>query len=167
MSRSEKHVKWCINKAKKELEKGNVHRGLVKIKPNNDLAKEFIKKAEHNLDVFITNKSAGHYDWCINIGFYIMYHCCLSIITKFGYESRNQECTLSLVENLAEEGKIDSDFKNYIESIKSTTKNKEDQIIEMREKFQYSPVIEIDIQKIEEILEQCQNMLKETKGIVN
>jgi len=95
-----------------------------------------------------------------------MYHCCLAIITKFGYESRNQECTLALIEKLIEENKIESDFKRYIDTIKPGSEDEEGQIMAMREKYQYTPVVEIDIKKIEELLGLCQDMIKDTIGIV-
>ena len=97
-----------------------------------------------------------------------MYHCCLAIITKFGYESRNQECTLSLIENLIEDKKISEDFKKYADAIKSAAQDKkeEEQILKMREKYQYTPIIEIDIKKVEDLLGTCQDILKHTRGIV-
>ena len=165
MSKARNMVKWCLNKAKKELEKGQKHRGIVRIQLDEDIAQEYIRKAEHNLKVFILNKEHGFYDWTINIGFYVMYHCCLAIISKFGYESRNQECTLALVESLVEDKKIDEDFKKYIEAIKSDDKD-EEKIMPMREKYQYTPIMEIDVQKVEELLELCQDMIKDTQGII-
>ena len=166
MSKAKNMVKWCLNKAKKELEKDQKHRGLIQIKPDDKLAQDFIAKAEHNLEVFMVNKEHRFYDWTINIGFYVMYHCCLAIITKFGYETRNQECTLALIESLVEDKKIDEDFKRYIEAIKSSTKEEEKQIMPMREAYQYTPIIDIDVKKVEELLEICQDMIKDTKGIV-
>ena len=41
MSRASNQVKWCLNKAKEELAKGKMHRGLVKIKPDNELALKY------------------------------------------------------------------------------------------------------------------------------
>ena len=168
MSKASKHVQWCLNKAKEEIEKGELHRGLVKIKPDNELALQYIAKAEHNLEAFLHNKEGGFYDWTISIGFYVMYHCCLAIITKYGYESRNQECTLALIESLIEEKKLGEDFSKYLEAIKSADKEKkeEEQIQKMREKYQYTPVIEIDAQKVDELLGICQDMIKDTKGII-
>lgn len=168
MSKAKNMIKWCLNKARAEIAKGETHRGLVKIKPDKELALDYIKKAEHNLDAFLYNKDGGFYDWTISIGFYVMYHCCLAVITKFGYESRNQECTLALIESLIEDKKLDEDFKKYLEAIKSAAKDKkeEEQIQKMREKYQYTPIIEIDIQKVEELLEICQDVLKDTKGII-
>ena len=169
MSRSNNQVKWCLNKAKKEIDKGEQHRGLVKTTPNKELAVEHLTKAQHNLKAFLHNKEGGFYDWTISIGFYVMYHCCLAIISKFGYESRNQECTLALIESLIEDKKIDESFLKYIESVKSTDKQKkeEEQIQKMREKYQYTTVINIDIQKVDELLGICQDMIKDTQGVIN
>ena len=36
----------------------------------------------------------------------------------------------------------------------------------MREKYQYTPAIDIDIQKVDELLGICQDMIKDTKGII-
>ena len=57
MSQASKHVEWCINKAKKEVEeckklgKRIKHRGLLKIEPNIEEAKRHIKKAEHRAKI--------------------------------------------------------------------------------------------------------------------
>lgn len=168
MSRASHMVTWCLNKAKSEIEKGEIHRGLIRVKPDEQYAFEYIKKAEHNLNAFLYNKEGGFYDWTISIGFYIMYHCCLAIITKFGYESRNQECTLALIESLIEDKKLNKDFGKYLEIIRSAAhdKKEEEQIQKMREKYQYTPVIDVDIQKVEELLGICQDMIKDTKGII-
>jgi len=158
-----------LDKAKKEIDKGEQHRGLVKVMPNKELALEHLAKAEHNLEAFLHNKKGGFYDWTISIGFYVMYHCSLAIISKFGYESRNQECTIALMESLIEDKTIDESFRRYIEAIKSADKQKkeEEQILKMREKYQYTPIIDIDIQKVDELLGICQDMITETKGIIN
>lgn len=159
-------VKWCLNKAKKELEKGQKHRGLIKVDLDEKSVQEYIAKAEHNLEFFILAKEHKFYDWTIVIGFYTMYHCLLAILAKHGYESRNQKCTLALIESLVEGKKIGKDFKKYIDNIKPTAEEEEERILPMREKYQYTPIIEIDVQKVEELLGTCQDMITDTKGIV-
>ena len=166
MSKAKNMVRWCLNKAKRELETEQKHRGLMKIDPDDELAKDYIKKAEHNLKVFIDNRELGNYDWTISIGFYVIYHCCLAVATKFGYESRNQECTLALIEMLIEDKKIEKSYGRYLEKIRSATKEEDEQIMPMREKYQYTPIIDIDLQKVEELLELCQDIIKDTKGII-
>lgn len=164
MSKAKNKLQWCMNQAKKQLAEGKKHRGLVIVKHDEALAREYIRKAEHNLEFFLLSKEHGFYDWTISIGFYVMYHCCLAIIAKFGYESRNQECTLAAVESLIEEGKIEKDFKRYVDAISPDLG--EERVIPMREKYQYTPIIAIDEQKVEELLGLCQDMIKDAKGIV-
>ncbi len=142
MSRASKHVKWCLNKAKKENEeckkhgKRLKHRGMLKISPGIDEARKHIGKAEHNLNAISKFKEIGFSDWSIAAGFYSIYHCFLAIAVKFGYESRNQTCTIALMELLKEEGKIIIDAK-FIDMLKSADikEIQENKIIEMREDY--------------------------------
>ena len=48
-SQASNKVKWCLNKAKRELEESRVHRGLLRQEPDEDLAEMHVAKAEHNL----------------------------------------------------------------------------------------------------------------------
>jgi len=59
-------------------------------------------------------------------------------------------------------------LSKYLEAIKSADRDKkeEEQIQKMREKYQYTPVIEIDVQKVDELLGICQDMIKNTKGMI-
>lgn len=107
MPQAENKVKWCLNKAKRELEEGKSHRGLVKVRQDKEEAKKHIKKAEHNYNGIFKLKDAGLSDWSASAVFYTIYHCFLAIAAYFGYESRNQECTVALIEHLKETGKID------------------------------------------------------------
>ncbi|MFH0874483.1 MAG: HEPN domain-containing protein [archaeon] len=163
-TQDEKKLEWCLNKAKREIKETGSHRGLVKINPNSDVAKQFLQKAEHNLKVFLDNKKLGNLDWCISMGFYSMYHCCLSILAKYGYESRNQECTLAAIRVLVEDKKIPETFVEFIDSIKKT--EKEGEILSMREKYQYSPNIDIDKYTVENLEAMCKTMITETRGIL-
>ena len=55
MSQASKHVDWCLNKAKREIEeckkqgKRPKHRGLLKSNPDLEEAGKHLAKAEHNL----------------------------------------------------------------------------------------------------------------------
>ena len=46
MSQASKQIDWCLKKAKKELEKSKLHRGLVKTAKDITLAEKHITKAE-------------------------------------------------------------------------------------------------------------------------
>ncbi len=133
-----------------------------------DKAKEHIEKAEHDFKVLKFNEEQGYHDWAVNIGFYVIYHCFLAIASKFGYESGNQTCTISLVEWLKEEGKIDLDSK-FIKMFRyggDAEKGDVNKVIEMREKYTYGVKISVDVTKMEELMKNCREMMDVTKGIV-
>lgn len=173
MSKTSKHIEWCFNKAKKEIEeckkmgKRIKHRGLLKIKPDITEAKKHINKAVHNLNAITDFKNIGYSDWSISAGFYCIYQCFLAIAIKFGYESRNQTCTLALIENLKEEGKININ-ENFIDILKEADIGVErDKIIEMREDYTYGVKISVeDETKINELIKNCKEMIDITKDIV-
>lgn len=174
MSQGSKQVKWCLNKAKKEIEeckksgKREKHRGLLEIRPDSELAKKHVEKAVHNLKAINILLKSDFSDVCMNMIFYSMYHCFLAIAAKFGYESRNQTCTVSLIEHLKEEEKIDIDSE-YIEMLKYAEfeEKQKSSVIEMREEFTYG--IEIsneDTEKIKKLVEECKKLIDKTKGVV-
>jgi len=166
MSQAKNHLRWCINKAKAEIQKGEKQRGIVESSPDIKMAKSYIKKAEHNLEVFLYNKEGNYFDWVINIGFYVFYHCFLAVLSKFGYESRNQECTFSAIEFLIEEKKIESKFKEYIDFMKSGFDKEEDSLLPLREFYQYTPSIEVEQLKVERLENMCKSVLRDTKTII-
>jgi len=174
MSQASKHVKWCLNKAKKEIEecekvgKRKKHRGLLEKEPNIEIAKKHIEKAIHNLNLIELLEKQGFSDWSINAAFYAIYHCFLAIASRFGYESRNQTCTISLIEYLKEEEKINIDDK-YIDMLKyaEVEAEKENSIIEMREEFTYGIKFSPENKKkINELVEDCKNLIDLVKEIV-
>jgi len=174
MSQASNHVKWCLNKAKKEIEeckkvgKREEHRGLIKKSPDLEEAKKHLLKAEHNLKAIKTFNDTGFSDWSINAGFYCIYQCFLGIAIKFGYESGNQECTISLIEWLNEDKKINIDNR-FIELLKhENLKDIEiNKIIDMREEYTYGVKTSVeDDNKINELLELCKICLDQTKNII-
>ena len=140
MSQAHNHVKWCLAKAEKELAelkklgKSPKHKVLSKVKANIEEAEGHIAKAEHNLKAVTRFKEIGFSDWSIAAGFYSIYHCFLAIASKFGYESKNQTCTVALIEWLNEEGKINVDLR-FIQMLKQTDISEipQSKVVEMRE----------------------------------
>lgn len=89
MSHAANKVKWCMNKAKKELAEKQKHRGLVEMLPQRELAFQHLAKAEHNFKALFYLERGGFTDWSISAGFYCIYHCLLALLAKYDYESRN------------------------------------------------------------------------------
>ncbi len=174
MSQSSKHVEWCLNKAKKEIEeckkhgKRPKHRGLLKVNPSIGEARKHLAKAEHDFDGITKFREIGFSDWSMSAGFYCIYHNFLAIAAKFGYESSNQTCTIALMRFLKETGKIDLDEK-FIEALEyeEMEGKKGDSAIELREDYTYGVQITVkDEAKINQLKEICKELIDITKEII-
>ena len=133
---------------------------------NNEVAKEHIEKALHFLESTEYLLKGKFSDVSAGTIFYAMYHCFLAIAAKFGYESGNQTCTISLVEYLKEQGKIDIDTK-FLELFKYEDKSLEDgSAIDIREDSTYGIKISANEKKIGELISLCKELIDLTKEIV-
>ncbi|MBI5398400.1 hypothetical protein HZB03_02950 [Candidatus Woesearchaeota archaeon] len=171
MSQSSKHVEWCLNKAEKEIKeceklgKRPKHRGLSRVNPSINEAKKHLAKAEHNLLGITRFKEIGFSDWSMSAGFYCIYHCFLAIAAKFGYESSNQTCTISLMRSLKENNKIllDEKFIDLLEHEKTD----EGSIIDLREDYTYGVQVSVkDEARINELKKTCKDLVDITKQII-
>lgn len=135
----EKLFKWCLEKGKA----GEKHRGLAKIKPDIKESSEHIEKALHNLKAIDYNIKGGFQDWAVSAAFYAMYHALLAILYKIGYESRNQECTLTAIEYLIDKSKLKLD-KVYLAKIKAAADMQADSAKTLRERFQYGTEVRVN-----------------------
>jgi len=166
MSHSQNKVEWCLRKAQKELKSSEKHRGLVKTEQDIELAKAHIRKAEHYFKATTHLKKGYFSDISASTIFYSMYHCLLAIIAKFGYESRNQECTFALIHKLIEDGKIQL-AKELVDKIASfEIQHDEKTSIELREQYQYGTELSLRDNLYNELLELAQKIITETKIII-
>ncbi len=174
MSQAFKHVEWCLNKAKKEIEeckklgKRIKHRGLLQGNPDLEGAKKHLAKAEHNLSAITRFREIGFPDWSMSAGFYCIYHCFLAVAAKFGYESGNQTCTISLMRHLNETSKIKLDEK-YIELLEYEEMEdlQEGSVIDLREDYTYGVQITVkDEAKLNELKKICKELIDTTKQII-
>ena len=168
MSQIDKKVKWCLNKAKREIEENKIHRGLLKIEPDIELARKHIIKAEHNLKAIIAFKEIGFSDWSASASFYAIYHSLLAIISKWGYESRNQECTFALVYQLINENEINLNI-NLIQAVHLMNPDENHDlptIIEQREIEQYGVSVSIEDKTYNRLLNLAKEILDKVKLII-
>jgi len=99
MPQIDNNLKWCLKDSRR----------LVKEKPDLDLAQKHVKKSEYNYGVLQTLERLEIYDWALNVGFYAIYHCFLAILAKYGYASKNQSCTITVLLKLIEDKKLNLD----------------------------------------------------------
>lgn len=169
MSHAKNKVEWCLKKGEKELKKEGKHRGLLETEPNLEEARKHIEKAEHYLkatDFLKENFS----DISASTIFYSMYHCLLAIALKFGYESKNQECTFALIYSLIEDGKVNLRAE-LLDKMAALDAGQAEQAegktsIEIREQYQYGTSLSLKDELYEELFELAKKVISKTKEII-
>jgi len=166
MSHAKNKLDWCLKKAQKELKEGQKHRGLVTTKPDKENAREHTAKAEHYLKATNYLKEGNFSDISTSTVFYSMYHCLLAIAVKFGFESRNQECTFALISDLIEEGKINFE-QSLLDKIFQLEPQEDQTSTEIREQYQYGTSLSIkDDELYAGLFSLAQEVLSKTKVII-
>ena len=166
MSHAKNKVAWCLSKARKELQEGKRHRGLVSVAADPEKAREHISKAEHNLTVTLYLRKGGYTDWCSSSLFYVMYHCFLAILAKRGYETRNQECTFALIAGLVEDRSIvisQEDLEQVSALNITETQESPETAVSIREEYQYSTKVSLENKEYQELLQLAKRILDQTK----
>jgi len=164
MGHLENKLEWCTRKAEKE---GKEHRGLKEVYPDEKKADKHIEKANHNLKAMIYLIGGNFPDWAVNASFYAMYHCLLAILSKHGYESRNQECTFAAVESLIKNEKIELDL-DWLKKIGSFDESEleGEEIIKLREEFQYGADTVVADAKIKELTEDTKEFVRIVREVL-
>ena len=135
------NIKSKLKECMKEGEKGERHKGLRKITPSMEIAQGHIKKAIHNFNAIDIFYRVGYSDWSASAAFYCLYHCLLALISKKGYESRNQSCTFALVEEMINNKEVNltkSELKEIFDKDTTEDLSHSNKILDIRENMQYS-----------------------------
>ena len=158
MPQIDEHLKWCLKD----------QRRLIKTRSNLDLAQKHVKKSEHNYGVVQTLERLKIYDWALNVGFYAIYHCFLAILAKYGYESRNQACTITVLLSLINEKKLglDTDLVTQFDTLDVEKNIINPTIRESRELSTYGVETSIDLQQLKKIKELILKVQRETIKIL-
>ena len=157
-SQIDKHLKWCLNNSKR----------LIKTKPDIELAQKHLKKSEYNYNIVQTLEKLKIYDWALNVGFYAIYHCFLAILAKYGYESKNQSCTITVILSLIQEKKLglDKDLVAQFDTLEIEKDITNPTVRESREISTYGVETGIDLQQLKKIKELIIKAQRETIKIL-
>ena len=156
MSTREKKLNWCLAKKTR----------MKKIKPNDKLSEDHIKKAKHNLKAADYNIQGGFSDWGVSQLYYAMYHSLLSILFKMGYESKNHECTINTVEYLIKKGRINLDIKD-IAFIRTTEQMTSKDAKSLREEFQYGTKTIVNEKLLKNLLDNAKDIVEKIEIVLN
>jgi len=100
-------LKWCSCQDK----------GLKIIKPNDNLAKEYIQSAEETFS-FMQNTTGKSNMWLATTKYYCEYFSVYALLMKLGIKSEIHECTIEVCRLLEEEKIVPSGFTKKLESDK-------------------------------------------------
>ena len=124
-------LKWCCGQDK----------GLKIIKPNDNLAKEYLQSAEETL--FILQEIKGKSNmWLATTKYYCEYFSVYALLMKIGIKSEIHECTIEVCRFLEEKKIVPSGFTKKLELDKGLridnqyylkNKNVELNLVELRE----------------------------------
>ena len=154
MPQIDEHLKWCLKDPKR----------LIKTKPDLNLAQKHVKKSEYNYGILQTLERLKIYDWAFNVGFYAIYHCFLAILAKYGYESRNQACTTTVLLALINEKKLDldKDLVTQFDTLEVEKNITNPTVRERREISTYGVETSIDLQQLKKVKELILKVQRET-----
>jgi len=154
MPQIDNHLNWCLKDPRR----------LIKTKPDMNLAQKHIKKSEYNYGVVQTLEKLKIYDWALNIGFYSIYHCFLALLAKYGYESRNQACTITVLLTLINERKLDldKDLVTQFDTLDVEKNITNPTVRESREISTYGVETSVDLQQLKRIKELIIKVQRET-----
>lgn len=157
MPKIKSKLDWCLSDENR----------LKKISPNIKRAVEHIEKAKHNLLAADYNIKGGFSDWAVSQCYYAMYHGLLAILYKYGYESKNHECTINTVEYLIETKNVNLNLSD-IAFIRATEQMKPRDAKSLREEFQYGTKTDVNkellnilVKRAKEIVEKIEIILSE------
>ena len=95
-----------------------------------------------------------------------MYHSLLAVLFKVGYESKNHECTINVVEYLIEEGKLDLDLTD-IAFIRTTEQMTSKDAKSLREEFQYGTKTSVNKELLDELLKNAKLVVENIELALN
>ena len=131
-------IKDCLKEGENQ---GERHKGIRMIGISEEIVSGHIKKAIHNFNAMDFFHKSGFSDWSASASFYSLYHCLLAIISKKGFESRNQNCTFALIEDMIDKKEISltrEELKEIFDKDVTEDLEHSNKILDIREKMQYS-----------------------------
>ena len=163
MTKIENVFHWCL----KMGEKGDKHKGLKKLdQPNIKESKAHLKKAESNLETMQYLFDGAKTDWVASAAFYAMYHALLALLSKIGYESRNQECTINVIENFMKTGAISLE-PEYIDMIRLAQEQEDKQDAKtIREQYQYGTETVMKNNLCLQVMENARKFVDRVKEVI-
>lgn len=160
MGRVEDAFQWCLKQGKKEEKR----KGLKKIEPDFEEAEKQIKKAMSDLETMQYLYEGKKTDWVASAVFYAMYHALLAVLYKLGYESKNQECTIIVIEKFIADKVIRLE-QEYIDMIRSLQEGAEN-AKSVREEMQYGSETSMKDERCKKMMNSAKKFVERIKEVL-
>ncbi len=164
MPKLNEKLKKCLKEGE---EGGERHKGLKKIDPDKGLALAHLDKAMHNLKAMSFFYKNDFSDWSASAAFYTLYHCLLGLLAKFGYQSKNQECTFALIEDLIDKNEIldisKEELREIFDSDNTIDLENSSMMRDVREDMQYTTKTLLDDDKFVKLKEKTNLLLEKLR----
>ncbi len=147
------------------LVEGNIgkerHKGLKKVGVSEEKIKGHLNKALHNFKAMMLFKKEGFSDWSASAAFYCLYHALLAILAKKGYESRNQNCTFIMIEEMINNKELDitiAELKEIFDKDVTSDIEHSNKLLDIRENMQYSIKTSLEGEEFLSLKERTKNL---------
>lgn len=141
----DRSIIWCLKQK----------RGIRIIDPNENLVKEYLRKATSSLNTMNAALQINETEWIMTTAYYARYFVLYALLMKMGVKSEIHDCSITVARLLAREGILTENLVNDISQAK-----------EMRVDVQYYVTRELEQGKVRRNVESARKFVLEIEKAI-
>lgn len=141
----DRSIIWCLKQK----------RGIKIIDPNENLVKEYLRKATSSLNTMNAALRINETEWIMTTAYYARYFALYALLMKLGVKSEIHDCSIAVARLLAREGILTENLVNDISQAK-----------EMRVDVQYYVTKELEQGKVRRNVESARKFVLEIEKAI-
>ena len=141
----DRSIIWCLKQK----------RGIRIIDPNENLVKEYLRKATGSLNTMNAALQINETEWIMTTAYYARYFALYALLMKSGVKSEIHDCSIAVARLLAREGILTENLVNDISQAK-----------EMRVDVQYYVTRELEQGKVRRNVESARKFVLEIEKAI-
>lgn len=141
----DRSIIWCLKQK----------RGIKIIDPNENLVKEYLRKATGSLNTMNAALQINETEWIMTTAYYARYFALYALLMKLGVKSEIHDCSIAVARLLAREGILTENLVNDISQAK-----------EMRVDVQYYVTRELEQGKVRRNVESARKFVLEIEKAI-
>ena len=139
-------INWCLNQK----------RGIKLEKPNDNLARTYVKKAKSALNMLSAAIEMDEIDWIATTAYYARYFALYALLQKCGIKSEIHDCTIKLLKFLFVDDLLSEELYQELKVAK-----------QLRVDTQYYVADELDLTKIKQEAEMAREFVLKVEEVVD